>query len=152
MKSTGAVTPQNLVTQGNSNLGDYDGSGKMSDPDIKKLCSTQYKTVQLIANAANYNSEYYCQLNDVSSYSDGARNGKQCSLAYNGSPNSYSLGAGNEWNYGLGAWEFTGSVITQLNYGDERFGSHACAGCANLHSCLSSGGCNTAVWCLGGNV
>jgi hypothetical protein len=57
------------------------------------------------------------------------------------------------WAWNFGGWDQPGAVITQMNYRDNRRGSHICLHCTNSAtggdpSCSGNGGCDVEVYCL----
>lgn len=120
-------------------------TGKLSDKAIRELCVGQYRGNQWKSSVANN----YCQFNNIDDYTDANSNGKQCDTTYKSNPDQYSQNPGSGWSYGFSTWGgYTGSIITQLRYGDSRKGSHVCHSCSSDDGgCKSSGGCHTQIWC-----
>ena len=103
----------------------------MSDVAIRELCAGQYRVDTY--NSAGQRMAYnpvYCSFMDISTYADNARNGKYCSRTYsaadnyNGAAGYFTQVATGRWAYGFSSWASSGSVITNLRYGDGRIGFH----------------------------
>ena len=59
------------------------------------------------------------------------------------------MGFDASWSYGFSTWGgIDGATILQLNYRDDRHGSHICYNCqAGFSGCGGGGGCHSRVWC-----
>jgi hypothetical protein len=140
MKSTGTVG--DLTNLANSLLTDS-YSGKLSDNIIKDLYSEQYKSEQYGTTTM------FARFTDINTYADNVRVDKRTSTSYQSIANNYSTSHDGHWTHGFSAWGYPGQIITQLNYNDNRLGSHVAGGFntpAADPGCTSNGGCHVMVW------
>jgi len=146
MQTTGATNTETLGTYTLTDGGD----GKMSDTDIKTLCTGQYKVVN--ADSGGGLSKYtplYCKFNDINQYADNVVNtNKRCSLSYSSNAAYTGSGFSDHWSWGFSTWGgMAGATILQLNYRDGRLGSHVSYSSPSHGNCGGNGNCHSRVFC-----
>ena len=129
-------------------------SGKLSDTNIRSLCSEQYKVEQYgvldkVQGKWVPHRPLYCRFDDIDAYADDKRNtGKRCSQTFSAEAFYPRRAVEHAWSSGFSTWGQVGSTILQLHRGDGRWGSHICYGCKATDSKCKGGGCRSRVWCL----
>lgn len=141
MKNTGAVNVDVLKTDAIANV----AVGKLADADLRVLCDDQY----FLHQWQSTRNPFFCEIRNMNNFKDGEcyNAEKYCSQTYSKSKAGYNTRC-DSWSYNFGGWGSAGCVITQLNYGDNRRGSHLVhSGSSADRGCSGNGGCHTAVFC-----
>lgn len=165
MKSTQSLNPVALRQE----PGEI-STGKLSDIAIKSICRKQYMIMQVGLSPAGddptrtkSHGRLYCSF--PSGYGDDKNTIKYCRGGYLANAQYttklYAKNDGRFANYGFSAWGRPGmgsygadGIIVQFAYSQDKKGSPLCNGCEALPtetSCNENGGCNTMVFCDGGN-